>query len=104
MAVKRYKTPGSLSRLQIRPHFIAEPDGSVTLVLDPLDIAVNAETREAAIAVAVREAMEYAQEYLNPENVKLYMRSPNRSRHLLIVVRIASCDSTSEVMETLGLI
>lgn len=99
----RHKAPGRLPRLHISPRFIAEPDGSVTLVLDPLDIAVNAETREAAIALAVSEAMEYAQEYLSPENVTLYLRSPNRSRHLPIVVRIASCGSMSQVMETLGL-
>jgi len=88
---------------KVKPLFIEEPDKSVTLVLDELGIAVNAETRGAAIEAATKEAVEYAQEYLSPENVALYVRSPNRGRHLPVVVRIALCNSMSEVMETLGL-
>jgi len=88
---------------EVKPAFVEEPDGSITLMLEPLDIAVNGESRDAAIAAAVQEAIEYAQEYLNPENVALYMHSPNRSHHLPIVIRIALCNSTSEIMETLGL-
>lgn len=87
----------------VTPRFITEPDHSVTVVLDPLDIAVNAEKREAAILQAAGEAMEYAKEYLDPENVSLYLRSPNRRSHLPTVIRIAICDSLAEVAGVLNL-
>lgn len=87
----------------VTPRFITEPDRSVTVALDPLDIAVNAETREAAIQQAAEEAMEYAREYLDPDNVGLYLRSPNRRSHLPTVIRIAICDSLAEVAGSLNL-
>ena len=87
----------------VTPRFIAEPDHSVTVALDPLDIAVNAETRESAIQLAAGEAMEYAKQYLDQENIALYLRSPNRRSHLPTVIRIAMCDSLSEVVGVLNL-
>ncbi len=73
------------------------------MTLEPLDIAVNGASKEAAIQEAAMEAMEYAREYLDPSNVAFYLRSPNRRPHLSTVLRIGICDSTSEVLEVLNL-
>lgn len=88
---------------RIQPRFISEPDGSTTLVLDPLDIAVNEETREDAVLSAASELIEYAREYLSPENIPVYLHSPNRRSHFAIVFQVALCDSAHEVAETLSL-
>jgi len=88
---------------RIEPKFITETDGSVTLILDPLDIAVNSGSRESAIREAAVEAAEYAKEYLDPANVALYLRSPNRRAHLSTVLQIAICDSLQEILEVLNL-
>jgi hypothetical protein len=87
----------------VKPRFIAEPDRTLTIMLEPLDIAVNAETREAALQEAANKAMDYAKEYLDQENVSINLRSPNRRAHLAAVLRIAICDSTAEVLEVLNL-
>jgi hypothetical protein len=75
----------------------------VTVTLEPLDIAVNTNSKEEAIQEAVNEAVEYAREYLEPSNGAFYMRSPNRRPHLSTVLRIAICDSTREVLEVFNL-
>jgi len=89
--------------IRVSPHFVSEPDASVTLSLEPLDIVVNSKTREEAIRMAAEETIEYAKEYLAAENVMLYSRSPNRKAHLPFVIRIAMCESASEIAEALGL-
>lgn len=89
--------------VRITPQFVEEPDGSITVSLDPMDIAVNAHTRHAAIHAACQEAIDYAKEYLSPQNAALYMRSPNRKDHLSIVIRTALSDSIDEVAEILNL-
>lgn len=88
---------------RVQPRLISEADGSVTVTLEPLDIAVNAGSKEAAVQEAVSEAVEYAREYLDSSNVALYLRSPNRRSHLSAVLRIAICDSTPEILEVLNL-
>ncbi|MGE5578748.1 MAG: hypothetical protein ACM3WU_01790 [Bacillota bacterium] len=88
---------------RVQPRVLSEADGSVTVILEPLDIAVNSGSREAAIQEAVNEAVEYAREYLDPSNVAFYLRSPNRRPHLSTVLRIAICDSTPEILEVLNL-
>jgi hypothetical protein len=87
----------------VKPRFIAEPDRTLTVLLEPLDIAVNAETREAALQKAADEAMAYAREYLDQKNVALYLGLPTRRPHLSTVIRIAICDSTPEILEVLNL-
>ncbi len=57
------ENPGTV---RITPQFLEEPDGSITVSLDPLDIAVNANTRHAAVHAACQEAIDYAREYLSP--------------------------------------
>ena len=93
----------SEQEILVKPRFMTEPDHSVTIMVHPLDIAVNAETRDAAIEQAAGEAMEYAKEYLDQDNIALYLRSPNRRSHLPMVIRIAMCDSAAEVAGVLNL-
>lgn len=87
----------------VKPAFAPEPDGSITLLLEALAIVANGATREEAIAEAVADAIEYAQEYLSPENVAFYLRAPNRCDHFPLVLRIGLCDSDAEVMALLNL-
>lgn len=80
-----------------------EVDGSVTISVEPFDIAVNGETREAAINQAVNEVLDYAKEYMEPENFPVYFRSPNRRFHLALVTKILLCDSPEQVKGIIGL-
>ena len=80
-----------------------EEDGSVTISVDPFDIAVNGETREAAIEQAIDEVIDYAKEYMEPENFPVYFRSPNRRFHLALVTKVLLCDSTEQVKGIIGL-
>lgn len=89
--------------IQLQPQFLPEEDGSMTLALEPLDLVVNAETREEAIKDMAEELIWYAKEYLDEENIALYSRAPNRKAHLPFVVRVAMCDSVDEVVGLIGL-
>jgi hypothetical protein len=89
--------------LAVKPRFENESDGSVTLVLDPLEIVCNADTRADAIRGAIGDAVEYASEYLAPENIQVYLRSPNRRDHLPLVLRIGLCETDAEVRSVLNL-
>lgn len=40
-----------------------EDDGSITLSMDDMDLAVNAPSKEAAIKALCRDIVEYAEEY-----------------------------------------
>ena len=40
-----------------------EGDGSITLSLDDMDLAVNASSKEASIKALCRDMVEYAEEY-----------------------------------------
>jgi hypothetical protein len=95
-----------LSKEQIKEFSVEvlnEEDGSVTISVDPFDIAVNGETREVAIEQAVDEVMEYAKEYMEPENFPVYFHSPNRRFHLALVTKILLCDSKEQVKGIIGL-
>jgi antitoxin YefM len=80
-----------------------EDDGSVTISVAPFEIAVNGETRNAAMELAVAEVIDYANEYMDPENFPIYSRSPNRRTHLVLVTKILLCDSPEQVKGIIGL-
>jgi hypothetical protein len=95
-----------LSKDQIKEFSVEvfdEKDGSVTISVDPFDIAVNGETREDAIGRAVDEVIDYTQEYMEPENFPVYFRSPNRRFHLALVTKVLLCDSKEQVKGIIGL-
>jgi hypothetical protein len=82
---------------------LIEADGSVTISVAPFDIAVNGETREAAIEQAVDQVVDYAKEYMDPENFPVYSCSPNRCFHLALVAKVLLCDSIEQVKGIIGL-
>ncbi|MGB9887398.1 MAG: exoribonuclease R [Moorellales bacterium] len=84
-----------LERFPFRVELLREDDGSVTLALDQLDLAVNAGSLDEAVKELVKELRMYAQDYL--ERAPLFLNAPNRRAHLPYVLRIALCRSEDEV-------
>ena len=65
-----------------------EDDGSITLSMDDMDLAVNAPTKEAAIKALCRDMVEYAEEYRKA--FAMYSAAPNRAAHAPLVKEILS--------------
>lgn len=65
-----------------------EDDGSITLSMDDMDLAVNAPSKEAAIKALCRDMVEYAEEYRKAFAV--YSTVPNRAAHAPLVKEILS--------------
>lgn len=63
-----------------------EDDGSITLSMDDMDLAVNAPSKEAAIKALCRDMVEYAEEYRKAFAV--YSAAPNRAAHAPLVEEI----------------
>ncbi|MGB9859746.1 MAG: exoribonuclease R [Moorellaceae bacterium] len=84
-----------LEKFTLKAEALEEDDGSTTLALDELDIAVNAENLEEALDELVEELKLYAQDYL--DRAQLFLNAPNRRHHLPYVLRIALCNSDEEV-------
>lgn len=72
-----------------------EDDGSVTLSMDDIDIAVCETDLSAAKRALVRELVEYAEEYYT--EYELYSRSPNRKNHLPLVMKVLTAKSKKEL-------
>ena len=65
-----------------------EDDGSITLSMDDMDLAVNAPSKEAAIKALCRDMVEYAEEYR--KEFAVYSAAPNRAAHAPLVKEILS--------------
>lgn len=65
-----------------------EGDGSITLSMDDMDLAVNAPSKEAAIKALCRDIVEYAEEYRKA--FAMYSAAPNRAAHAPLVKEILS--------------
>ena len=76
-----------------------EPDGSVTLAADDLDLVVNAETEDAARSSMAREIVEYAEEYFG--NYETYRHTPNRRGHLPFIMKALIADTNKEVEDAI---
>ncbi len=63
-----------------------EDDGSITISMDDMDLAVNAPSKEAAIKTLCRDMVEYAEEYRKAFAV--YSGAPNRAAHAPLVKEI----------------
>jgi hypothetical protein len=72
-----------------------EDDGSITLSLNEIDLAVNEPTLENAVDSMAKEIKEYAEEYY--ENFKLYYNSSNRKKHLPYILRILTSGSIEDI-------
>ena len=65
-----------------------EDDGSITLSMDDMDLAVNAPSKEAAIKALCRDMVEYAEEYRKA--FAMYSAAPSRAAHAPLVKEILS--------------
>lgn len=84
-----------LEKFSLKAVAFEEEDGSVTLALDELDVAVNAPSLEEAVSDLVQELKIYARDYL--DRAQLFLNAPNRRHHLPYILRVALCNSDEEV-------
>jgi hypothetical protein len=99
LLVRRDLQEDILRAYTFKPEVLQEEDGSVTLALDEIELAVNAPTFEEAIQELVREMKVYAEDY--KERIQLFLHAPNRRRHFPYVLRIWLCDSDEEIRSLL---
>lgn len=85
-----------LDTVQYEAAELKEDDGSVTLSLDNMDIAVNAETLPAAKVALTQAIQEYAEEYYS--NFETYSAAPNRRSHLPYIMKALIAESNDEVV------
>jgi hypothetical protein len=76
-----------------------EDDGSITLVLDKLELVVNAPTLDQAVKELVREITLYAEDYR--DRIQLFLNAPNRRNHFPYVLRVWLCDNDEEIQALL---
>ena len=74
-----------------------EKDGSITLSLDQIDIAVNAATEPEALVALAYDLREYATDYY--EHFPQWSIAPNRKEHLPYVVKILVTDELGKIVE-----
>lgn len=67
-----------------------EPDGSITITLDTIDLTVNGDSEEDARIKIGKSIMDYAEEYY--ENFALYSASPNRKSHMPYIIKALIID------------
>lgn len=73
----------------------AEDDGSITLALDQVDIAVSAPTQEEAMAALISDLREYALDYY--DHYATWSVAPNRKDHLPYVIKVLIEDDTQKI-------
>jgi len=84
-----------LKAYRLRPEVLPEEDGSVTLAVDELELAVNAPTLEGAVKELARELKLYARDYL--ERLPLFLNAPNRRGHFPYMLRVWLCETDEEI-------
>jgi len=84
-----------------RPEVLREEDGTVTLALDELELAVNAPTLEEAADALVQEMKIYAEDYR--DRIQLFLNAPNRRGHFPYVLRIWLCETDEDIRSLLEL-
>lgn len=84
---------------EFKPMLFKEDNGSITLAIEPLGLAVNAANKEKAVDTLVDEVIEYAGEYMDDRI--LYYHS-NRKAHLPYVLKVLLCDNKEQVKGLLG--
>ncbi len=80
---------------------LKEDDNSVTIIFDPLGLAVNNKDFDSAFSDLYEECVSYANEYMN--NFELYSRAPNRKDHLPLVFLILNCLDQNELKGLLNI-
>ncbi len=86
-----------LSAYEFTAAFYKEEDGSVTLSLNELDLAENAETEAAAKAKLAKAIMEYAEDFYN--EFEYWSSAPNRKGHIPYVFKALIQNDTQKLEE-----
>ncbi|HUW63284.1 MAG TPA: exoribonuclease R [Spirochaetia bacterium] len=101
LVIRRDLQQDILAAYKFRPEVSPEEDGSVTLSLDELDLAVNAPTIEEAADQLTQEIKIYAQDYL--DRLQLFINSTNRKAHFPYMLRTWLCNTDEEIKSLLEL-
>lgn len=88
-----------LANFTLKPEILPEIDGTITLALDNLELAVNAPTLKQAMKSMTQELKLYAADYL--ERLSLFIQAPNRAIHLPYVLKVALCETDAQIAELL---
>ena len=72
-----------------------EADGSITMTLDQIDIAVNAPSKPEAVSALSNDLLEYALDYY--EHYPAWSVAPNRKGHLPYVVKVLIADDSKKI-------
>lgn len=75
---------------KIHVFLFSEEDGSVTAVIDELDITANADDEEQVIQLIAKDAVEYANEYY--DQFSYWHSAPNRRSHFAYVLALLACE------------
>lgn len=76
-----------------------EQDGGITLSLRDMDIAVHADSLDAAKTELVHAITEYAEEYY--QNFAQYFASPNRRAHLPYIIKALTAGTPKELEDAI---
>lgn len=74
-----------------------EDDGSVTLSLNEIDLAENADTEESAKRKLAQSIIEYAEDFYNEFNT--WSAAPNRKKHIPLVFKALTIDDVDKIGE-----
>ncbi|RJQ32067.1 MAG: exoribonuclease R [Peptococcaceae bacterium] len=88
-----------LQAYKLTPEVLPEENGSVTLALNELDLAVNASTFEEAVNELIRDMKIYAEDYR--ERPQLFLNAPNRKGHFPYLLRVWLCNDDQEIRSLL---
>ncbi len=95
--IEREQLKELLSRYTASAEELPEQDGSMTIAIDELDIAVNGTDKEAAVKELIEELRSYATDYL--ERLPLFLAAPNRRSHYPYVLRILLASNDDELLK-----
>jgi hypothetical protein len=86
-----------LDSFRLRLSILPEDDGSITGVIEELDILANGASEEEVIELLTEDLIEYAEEYM--ENFDIYYHSSNRRVHFPYVYRVIAHESNYEIVK-----
>ena len=81
----------------VQAEVLPETDGSITIAVDTLELAVNAATKEAAEAELLSELKIYAEDYMN--RINLFLQAPNRRGHFPYVLRVLMATNDEDLRQ-----
>ncbi len=95
MMLRKDQLQDILSAYNIIPKILPEKDGSVTMVIEELDIAVNGPTKDLAVKGLIEDLKVYAEDYQS--NLQLFLRAPERKDHFPYMLRLWMCARDEDI-------